>query len=152
MEEDKMFVWTRYCWQCQEITVGLQGQRWPPSINNHFISILTSDYYVGKWSLSYKLEIVINFMPDTGWLNLENRWGPRLLLDSKDIKPANPKGNQLWIFTGRTDAEAEAPVLWPPDVKSQLFGKDPDVVKNWAQEEKGAPEDEMIGWHHWYSG
>ena len=91
-------------------------------------------------------------MPDTGWLNLENRWGPRLLLDSKDIKPANPKGNQLWIFTGRTDAEAEAPVLWPPDVKSQLIGKDPDVVKNWAQEEKGAPEDEMIGWHHWYSG
>ena len=91
-------------------------------------------------------------MPDTGWLNLENRWGPRLLLDSKDIKPANPKGNQLWIFTGRTDAEAEAPVLWPPDVKSQLIGKDPDVVKNWVQEEKGAPEDEMIGWYHWYSG
>ena len=70
-------------------------------------------------------------------------------LDCKEIKPVNPKGNQSWIFIGRTDAEAEAPILWPPDVKSQLIGKDPDAEKDWRQEEKWAAEDEMIGWHHW---
>ena len=72
-------------------------------------------------------------------------------LDSK-IKPVTLKGNQPWIFTGRTDAEAEAPTLWPPDAKSQLIGKDPDAGKDWRQEEKGAAEDEMVGWHHWLNG
>ena len=66
-------------------------------------------------------------------------------LDSKEIKPVNPKGNQLWIFIGRTDADAEAPLIWPPDVKSQLIGKDPDAGKDWRQEEKGATEDAMVG-------
>ena len=65
-------------------------------------------------------------------------------LDSKEMKPVNPKGNQHWILIGRTDAEAEAPVLWPSDVKSQLIGKDPDAGKDWGQEEKGAAEDEMV--------
>ena len=74
---------------------------------------------------------------------------PESLLDYKEIKAVNPKGNQFWIFIGRTDAEAEAPILWPPDAKSQLIGKDPDAGKDWGQEEKGATEDEMIGWHHW---
>ena len=73
-------------------------------------------------------------------------------LDNKDIKPVHPKGNHPWIFTGRTDAEAEAPILWPLDVKSQLIGKDPDVGKDWGQEEKGAAEDKMVGWHHWLKG
>ena len=73
-------------------------------------------------------------------------------LDSKEIKAVNPKENQSWIFIGKTDAEAEAPVLWPPDVKSWLAGKDPDAGKDWGQEEKGMMEDEMIGWHHWLSG
>ena len=68
-------------------------------------------------------------------------------LDCK-IKPVNPKGNQHWLFTGRTDAEAETPVLWPPDVKTQLIGKDSDTGKDWEQEEKGTTEDEMVGWHH----
>ena len=68
-------------------------------------------------------------------------------LDCKEIKPVNPKGNQSWTFTGRTDAEVEAPTFWPPDVKSQLTGKDPDAGKNWGQEEKGMTEDEMVGWH-----
>jgi len=65
-------------------------------------------------------------------------------LDSKEIKPVNPKENQPWILIGRTDAEAEAPTLWPPDVKSQLTGKDPDAGKDWRQE-KEATEDEMVG-------
>ena len=65
-------------------------------------------------------------------------------LDFKEIKPVSPKGNQSWIFIGRTDAEAEAPILWPPDVKSRLTGKDPDAGKDWRQKEKGAAEDEMV--------
>ena len=69
-------------------------------------------------------------------------------LDSKEIKPVNPKGNQPWIFIGRTDAEAEAPILWPPDAKTWLIGKDPDAGKDRRQEEKGVTEDEMVGWHH----
>ena len=73
-------------------------------------------------------------------------------LDSKEIKPVNNKGNQSWIFTGRTDVEAEAPILWPPDVKSQLIGKDPDAGKDWGQYEKEATEDEMVGWHPWHNG
>ena len=69
-------------------------------------------------------------------------------LKSREIKPVNPKGNQPWIFIGRTDAEA--PILWPPDTKSQCIGKHPDAGKDWKQEEKGTTEDEMAGWHHWY--
>ena len=72
-------------------------------------------------------------------------------LDSK-IKPINPKGNQPWIFIGRTDAEAKAPILWSPDVNSQLIGKNPDAGKDWGQEEKRATEDEMVGWHHQLNG
>ena len=68
-------------------------------------------------------------------------------LDCKEIKPVNPKGNQPWMFIGRTDAEAEAPILWPPDAKNWLIGKDPDAGKDWGQERKGATEDEMVGWH-----
>ena len=74
------------------------------------------------------------------------------VLDSKEIKPSNPKGNQPWIFIGRTDAEAEAQILWPPDVKSWLIRKDPDAGKDWSQEQKGMTEDEMVRWHHWLNG
>ena len=73
-------------------------------------------------------------------------------LDCKKIKPVNPKGNQPWTFIGRTDAESEAPILWPPDVKSQLIGKDLDAGNDWGQEEKGTREEEMVGWHHWLNG
>ena len=74
-------------------------------------------------------------------------------LDNKEIKQINPKGNQPWIFTGSIDAEAEAPVLWSPDVKSWLTAKDPDAGKDWGQEEEqGTTEDEMVRWHHWFNG
>ena len=73
-------------------------------------------------------------------------------LDCEKIKPVNPKGNQSWIFIGRTDAEAEAPIIWPPDAKSQLIGKDPDAGKDWGQEEKGETEEEKAGWHHQLNG
>ena len=69
-----------------------------------------------------------------------------------EVKPVNPKGNQPWIFTGRTDVEAEDPILWSMDVKSQLIGKDLDARKDWGQKEKRAKEDEMARWHHWLSG
>ena len=73
-------------------------------------------------------------------------------LDGKEIKSVNPKGNQPCIFIGRTDAEAEAPILWLPDSKSQLIGKDSDAGTDWGQEEKQAIKDEMVGWHHWLNG
>ena len=73
-------------------------------------------------------------------------------LESKVIKPVSLKGNQPWIFIGRTDAEVEALILQPPDEKSQLIGKDPDAGEDWGQGEKGATEDEIIEWHHWLSG
>ena len=69
-------------------------------------------------------------------------------LDCEEIKPVNPKGNQSWVFIGRPDAEAEAPILWLPDVKNQLLGKDTDAGEDWRQEEKGTTEDEIVWWHH----
>ena len=73
-------------------------------------------------------------------------------LDCKEIKPVNPKGNQSWIFIGRTDAETETPILWLPDAKNWLIRKNPDAGKDWRQEEKGMTEDETVGWHHWLDG
>ena len=73
-------------------------------------------------------------------------------LDCKEIQPVHPKGDQSWVFIGRIDVEAETPILWPPDVKSWFIWKDPDVGKDWEQEEKGTTEDEMIGWHHQLNG
>ena len=73
-------------------------------------------------------------------------------LDSKEIKLVHPKGNQPWIFIGRTDAEAETPILWPPDAKDWLIWKYPEAGKDWKWEEKRMPEDEMVGWHHWLNG
>ena len=73
-------------------------------------------------------------------------------LDYKEIKPVNPKGNQSWIFIGRTDTEAETPNLWPPDAKDWLIGKDPNAGKDWRQKEKGTTDNEMVGWHHRLNG
>ena len=73
-------------------------------------------------------------------------------LGCREIKPVNPKGNQSWIFIGRTDAEAEVPILWLSDVKNWLIWKDPDAGKDWIQEERGTTEDEMVGWHHQFDG
>ena len=73
-------------------------------------------------------------------------------MENKEIKPVDPKGNHSWIFSGRTSSEAEAPILWPPNVKSWLIGKNPDSGKDWRQEEEGTTEDEIVGWYHWLSG
>ena len=105
--------------------------------------------HVWLWELDYKQ----SWVPKTWWLwtvvldkTLESP------LDCREIKPVHPKGNQSCIFLGRTNAEAETPILWPPDVKNWLIGKDPDTGKDWRQEEKGTREDEMVGWHHWLNG
>ena len=89
------------------------------------------------WELDYK----------ESWAVLEK--SPESPLHCKEIQLVNPRGNQSWIFIGRTDAEAEAPILWPPDAKNWLTWKDPGAGKDWRQEEKGMIEDEMVGWHHW---
>ena len=90
------------------------------------------------------------------WFSIHTLWcclekTPESPLGSKEFKPVNPKRNQLWVFTGRTDAEAESPVLWPHDAKSQLIGEDPDAGKDWGKENKGVTEDEMVGLHHWFN-
>ena len=73
-------------------------------------------------------------------------------LGCEEVQPVNSKGNQSWIFTGRTDADAETPILWPHDAKNWLIGKDPNAGKDWRREEKGMTEDEMVAWHHWLNG
>jgi len=92
------------------------------------------------------LACIYIFIPRTIFLD---RYGPS---DCKEIELVSPKGNQSWIFIGRTDAEAETLILWPPDTMNWLVGKDPDAGKGWRQEEKGMTEDEMVGWHHWLDG
>ena len=100
------------------------------------------------WELDYKASWVKNWCFWTVVLEktLESP------LDCKEIQPVHPKGDQSQVFIGRTDVEAEAPILWPPDVKSWLIWKDPDAGKDWGQEEKGTTEDEMVGWHHRLNG
>ena len=114
-----------------------------PHITSPKISMTTASYgfpssHVQMWELDHKEGWVVNNW--CFWIVLEKTLESPL--DCKEIKAVNPKGNQPWIFIGRTDAEA--PVLWPPDAKSQLIGKDPDAGKDWQQKEKGAAEDEMV--------
>ena len=104
-----------------------------------------SSSHVWMWELDYKESWALK--NSCFWIvmlekTLENP------LDCKEIQPVRPKGNQSWIFIGRTDAEDEAPILWPSDVKNWLIWKDPDAGKDWRQEEKGMTEDKMAGWHH----
>ena len=108
-----------------------------------------SSSHVWMWELDY----IESWVP-------KNWWFPTVVLektlesplDYKEIIPVHPKGNQSWIFIGRTDVEAETPILWPPDTKNWLIGKDPDAGKDWGREEKGMTEDEMVGWYHWLNG
>ena len=108
-----------------------------------------SSSHVWMWKLDYKESWMLkNWCFWTVVLETTLK-GP---LDCRKIQPAHPKGNQSWIFIGRTDAEAKTPVLWPPDVKNWLIEKDPDAGKDWRWEEKGMTEDEIVGWGHWLNG
>ena len=108
-----------------------------------------SNSHVIMWELDYKDSWVLESCCFWNVVLEKTLESP---LDSKEIKPVNPKGNQSWIFIRRTDVEAETPILWSPDVKNWLLGKDPDAGKDWRQEEKSMTEDEMFGWHHWIDG
>ena len=99
-----------------------------------------------SWTVEKAERRRINAFEQWCWRRLESP------LDCKELKPVNPKGNQSWIFIGWTDAEAGAPILWPPIGKNWLIWKDPDAGKDWRQEEKGTTEDEMVGWHLWLDG
>ena len=108
-----------------------------------------SSSHVWMWELDYKESWVLkNWCFQTVVLQktLESP------LDCKEIQPVHPKGNQSWIFIGRTDVEAETPILWPPDEKNWVIWKDPDAGKDWRQKEKGTTEDGMAGWHHQLDG
>ena len=108
-----------------------------------------SSGHVWMWELDYKESwALMNWCIWTVMLDktLESP------LDCKEIQPVYPKRDQSWVFIGRTDAKAETPILWPPDAKSLLNGKDPDAGKDWGQEEKGMTEDKIVGWHHQLNG
>ena len=106
-----------------------------------------SSSYLWKWELDHKKRLNAEELILSNYGIGEDSWES---LGQQGDKTVSPKGNQPWIYTGRTDAEA--PVLWPPDAKSPLTGKDPDAGKDWGQEEKGATEDEMFRWHHRLNG
>ena len=115
----------------------------------HLVNLWISSSRVWMWELDHK----------DSWMG--KNWCFRTVvlemtlaspLDCKEIKSVHPKGDQSWVFNGRTDAEAEAPILQPPDAKSWFIWKDPDAGKDWRQEEKGRTEDEMVGWHHQLNG
>ena len=114
------------------------------------------------WELDYKESFIVFLYKESAivFIALKNWFFWTVVLektlesplDFKEIQPVHPKGDQSWGFIGRTDVEAETPLLCPPDVKSWLIGKDPDAGKDWGQEKKGTTEDEMVGWHHWLDG
>ena len=115
--------------------------------SSHSYGFSTS--HVWMWELDYKESWVSkNWCFWTVVLEKTNE-SP---LDCKEIQPAHPKVNQSWILIGRMDAKAETPIIWPPDAKNWLFGRDPDAGKDWRPEEKGMTEDEMVGWHHRLNG
>ena len=121
------------------------GSSWPR--NQTGVSCIAGGFFI-SWATG---------KPKEGWAPKNCFWTMmktffKSPLDSKEIKPVTSKGNQSWIFIRRTDAETEAPIIWPPDVMSQLTGKDSDAGKDWGQEEKGVTEDEMVEQHHWLNG
>ena len=108
-----------------------------------------SNSHVWMWELDYKQNGVLKNWCFWTVVLEETLESP---LDSKEIQPVHPKGKQSCVFIGRTDAEAETPILWPPDMKNWLIRKDPDAGKDWRWEEKGTIEDEMVEWRHWLNG
>ena len=139
----------------------LEGKLWQPRQHikkqrHYFVNKCPSNQgysfssgHVWMWELDYK----------ESWAS-KNWWFWTVVLektlesplDCKEIQRVHPKGNRSWVFTGRTDAETETPIFWPPDVKSWLIWEDPDAGKDWGQEEKGMAEDETVGWHHRLNG
>ena len=125
----------------------LQSRKITFLTNSHIVKAMVFPVVMhgcGNWTIKKAEHWRIDAFKVLCWRTLESP------LDSKEIKPVNPEGNQPWIFIGSTDAEA--PILWPPDANSQLIGKDANDGKDWGQKEKGETEDKMVGWHHWLNG
>ena len=116
--------------------------------NQSILKEISPEYSLEGLMLKLKLQYLGHLMWRTDSLE-KTRESP---LDYKEIQLVHPKENQSWIFIGRTDVEAETPILWPPDAKNWLTGKDPDAGKDWRWEEKGTTEVEMVGWHHQLNG
>ena len=133
-------------WNFQKIpSVGKDVEKLEPL----YVTAANVKWYSWMWELDYKESWALKnwcFWTVVLEKTLENP------LDCKEIQPVHPKGDQSWVFIGRTDVEAETPILWLPDVKSWLICKDPDGGKDWRWEEKGTTEDEIVGWHHWLNG
>ena len=140
----------------------LEEKLWPPrqQIKSRDIILSTnvclssqsygfSSSHIWMWELNYKESWTLKNWCFWTVVLEKTLEGP---LDSKAIQLVHPKGNQSWIFIGRTDAKAETPILWPPHEKNWLIWKDPDAGKDWRWEERGMTEDEMVGWHHWLNG
>ena len=124
----------------------------PWIVSSFFFLYISFDNF--SWSVFKKMTFENPLCP-VSWLATETVVLEKTLespLDCKEIQPVHPKGDQSWVFIGRTDVEAETPILWLPDAKSWLIWKDPDAGKDWGQEEKGITEDEMVGWYHQLSG
>ena len=137
------------------VNIYIVSSFWSCDFGNIYLKMISLNNYgfssshVWMWELDYK----------EGWVPKNWCFWTVVLaktlespLDCKEIQPAHPKGVQSWLFIGRTDVEAETPILWPPDAKSWLIWKDPNAGKDWRQEEKGMTENEMVGWHHWFNG
>ena len=154
---DRLYFWglQNYCWWRLQMLLGRKAVANLDSIlKRRDITLATKIHLVkamvfpvvmygcNSWTIKKAEHERIDAFELRCWKRLESP------LDCKEIQPVHPKGNQSWIFIGRTDAEAETPIFWPPDVKNWLIGKDPDAGKYWGQEEKGTTEDEMVGWHH----
>ena len=149
--------WWLQPWSCRTLAPWKESSDKPrQSIKNHFAgkglnsqSYGFSSSHVQMWELNHKeLWALKNWCFHI--VRLEKTLESPL--NSQEIKAVTPKGNQPWKFLWRNDAEAKVPIPWPPDAKSQLIGKDPDAGKDWGQEEKGATEDEMVGWNHILNG
>ena len=149
-------LWSNRCWQFSLSSAFCKPSLYILKSRHYFVNKSPSSQgygfsssHVWMWELDYK----------ESWVPKNWRFWTVLLektlkspLDCKEIQPVLPKGDQSWLFIGRTDAEAETPILWPLNEKNWLTGKDPDAGKDWGQEEKGTTEDEMVGWHHWLDG
>ena len=120
---------------CQRVVRPSVQNRWRSMEFSRVSTWIQSSLHIVRWKMSLLLNCGVG----------EESWE---FLGLKKIQPVYPKGNQPWISIGRTDTKAETPILWPPDVKNWLIGKDPDAGKDWRQEEKGMTEDETVGWHH----